>query len=142
MTVKCAVGGCQITENKIESHQGEHTIYLSHSKRGILFLPTMEARHSWRLLVHKHAIRGNQPALGEANHSVDIHFLLKTYSKSENSISYWPTTFKTDEPKHTICCKSFTNIWTSNTIYLNLASFAERFLELMENQQNNYVCTF
>ena len=45
MTVKCAGGGCQITENKIESHHGEHTIYLSHSKRGILFLPAMEARH-------------------------------------------------------------------------------------------------
>ena len=35
--------------------------------------------------------------------SVDIHFLLKTYSKSEIFISYWPPTFKADEPKHTIC---------------------------------------
>ena len=104
MTVKCSSGGCQITENKIESHQGEHTIYLSHSKRGILFLPTMEARHSWRLLVHKHGIRGNQPARCEANYRADIHFLLKTYSKSEIFISYcWPQTFKMDEPKHTIC---------------------------------------
>ena len=60
MTVKCAGGGCQITENKIESHHGEHTIYLSHSKSGILFLPTME--ESLRALVHKHAIRGNQPS--------------------------------------------------------------------------------
>ena len=78
MTVKCSSGGCQITENKIESHQGEHTIYLSHSKRGILFLPTKEARHSWRLLVHKHAIRGNQPPRCEANYSECWYsFLLK-----------------------------------------------------------------
>ena len=37
MTIKCAGGGCQITENKIESHQGEHTIYLSHSEPEFCF---------------------------------------------------------------------------------------------------------
>lgn len=82
MTVKCAGGGCQITENKIESHHGEHTIYLSHSKRGILFLPARGGEALGRALVHKHAIRRNQPVSRKANYSFDIQVRLKTYSYS------------------------------------------------------------